>query len=157
MIPELKGFALVFGTTHKLLHKVLEGLAPEQATESRDGANPILWVAAHTVVVRASFSKGFGAPVDVAWGKGFARGAEVKDVTTWPTLDEVRAKWDEVHAAFTAKVEGITAEQAAASTPIPGLDGTLLGAVGLAALHDAYHIGQLSAARRRCGLDRIVG
>jgi uncharacterized damage-inducible protein DinB len=157
MIPELKGFALVFGTTHKLLHKVLEGLTPEQAMESRDGANPILWVAAHTVVVRASFAKGLGAAVDVPWGKSFARGAEVKDVTTWPKIDEVRSKWDEVHAAFTTQVDGLSAEQAAASTPVPGLDGTVLGVVGLAALHDAYHIGQLSAARRRCGLDRIVG
>jgi hypothetical protein len=36
-------------------------------------------------------------------------------------------------------------------------DGTLLGAVGLAAVHEAYHLGQLAAARRRYGLGRIVG
>lgn len=157
MIPELKGYATVFATTHRMFHKALEGLTPEQAMEQRDGANPILWVAAHTVAVRASLSRGLGAPVDLPWGKSFARGAEVKDVATWPSLTEVRAKWDEVHAAFLAKVEALTSEQVAATTPIPGLDGTLLGAVGLAAVHDAYHIGQLAAARRLHGLDRVVG
>ena len=157
MIPELKGYAVVFATTHGLFHKALEGLTPEQAMERHDGANPILWVAAHTVAVRAGFSKGLGAPVDLPWGKSFARGAEVKDVTAWPTLTEVRAKWDEVHAAFLARVVALSSEEVAATTQAPGLDGTLLGTVGLAAIHDAYHIGQLAAARRLHGLDRVVG
>ena len=157
MIPELRGYAAVFATTHRMFHKTLEGLTPGQAMESRDGANPILWIAAHTVATRASFSKGLGAPVDLPWGRSFARGAEVRDVTAWPTLDEVRAKWDEVHAAFLARVVALTSEEVAAATQIPGLDGTLLGTVGLAAVHDAYHVGQLAAARRLHGLDRVVG
>jgi uncharacterized damage-inducible protein DinB len=157
MIPELQGFALMFRTTHALFHKALEGLTPEQAIASRDGANPILWIAAHVVVVRASFSRGIGAPVDLPWGKSFARGAEVKDVTAWPTLAEVRARWDEVHATFLAQLETLTSAQVAAQTATPGLDGTLLGTLGLAAVHDAYHIGQLAAARRLHGLDRVVG
>jgi hypothetical protein len=157
MIPELSSCALVFATTHRLFHKALEGLTPEQALERRDGANPILWIAAHVVVVRASFSKGIGAPVDVPWGKPFARGAEVKEVLAWPTLAGVRDKWDEVHATFLAQLETLTSEQVAANTAVPGLDGTLLGALSLAAVHDAYHIGQLAAARRLHGLDRVVG
>jgi uncharacterized damage-inducible protein DinB len=157
MIAELKGYALLYRTTHALFHKALEGLTPEQALERRDGANPILWIAAHVVVVRASFSRGIGAPVDVPWGKPFARGAEVKDVTAWPTLAELRTRWDEVHATFLAQLETLTSEQVAANTAVPGLDGTLLGTLGLAAVHDAYHIGQLGAARRLHGLDRVVG
>jgi uncharacterized damage-inducible protein DinB len=157
MIPELQGYALLYRTTHALFHKALEGLTPEQALERRDGANPILWIAAHVVVVRASFSNGIGAPVDVPWGKPFARGAEVKDVTAWPSLDEVRAKWDEVHAAFAAQLETLASAQVTAATAAPGLDGTLLGTLGLAAIHDAYHVGQLGAARRLHGLDRLVG
>jgi hypothetical protein len=157
MISELQGYALMFRTTHALFLKALEGLTPEQALERRDGANPILWIAAHVVVVRAGFSKGIGAPVDVPWGKPFARGAEVKDVTVWPALADVRAKWDDVHAAFAAQLETLTSGQVAATTATPGLDGTLLGTLGLAAIHDAYHVGQLAAARRLHGLDRVVG
>ncbi len=157
MIPELQGYALMYRTTHALFHKALEGLTPGQALERRDGANPILWIAAHTVAVRASFSKGIGAPAELSWDKSFARGAEVKDVAAWPTLADVRAKWDEVHATFLAQVETLTSEQVGAKTQAPGLDGTLLGTLGLAAIHDAYHVGQLAAARRLHGLDRVVG
>ena len=157
MIPELQGYALMYGTTHRLFHKALEGLTAAQAIERRDGANPILWIAGHTVAVRASFSKGLGAPVDLPWGKLFSRGGEVKDEATWPTLAEVRTKWDEVHTAFMSQLETLTAAQVTAATEASGLDTTLLGTLGLAALHDGYHVGQLAAARRLYGLERIVG
>ena len=157
MIAELQGYALMLRTTHRLFLKSLEGVTPAQSMERHDGANPILWIAAHTVSVRGSFARGLGLKISPAWARQFARGSQVKDVTSWPSLDEVRAAWDEVHAAFMAQLETITAEQVAAKTPIAGLDDTLLGALGLAALHDAYHVGQLAAARRVHGLERIVG
>ena len=58
---------------------------------------------------------------------------------------------------YMAALESITPAVLAAETRIPGLDKTLLGAIGLAALHDSYHVGQIAAARRLHGLDRIVG
>ena len=69
----------------------------------------------------------------------------------------MRTKWDEVHAAFTTRLEMLTSAQLGAATESPGLDKTLLGTLGLAAIHDSYHIGQLAAARRLYGLERIVG
>ena len=157
MIPEMHGYALIFNSSHRLLRRALDGLTQEQAMERRDGANPILWIAAHVVAIRASFTRGLGGSVDVPWAKQFPRGGELEDVTAWPDLADVRAKWDDVHAAFMERLETLTPEQLAAETPLPGLDKTLLGAIGLAALHDAYHVGQLGAARRLHGLDRVVG
>ena len=55
------------------------------------------------------------------------------------------------------EVSPVSAAQLMAPTDAPGLDNTLLGGVSLGALHDSYHIGQLAAARRRYGLDRLVG
>ena len=157
MVPELQGLALMFRSTHALVHRSLEGLTPEQALARPGGANPILWIAAHVVSVRAGFATGIGPHVALPWAKQFPRGGEVGGVTDWPSLAEVRARWDEVHAAFMAALERLTAAERAAPTPIPGLDRTLLGAIALAALHDSYHVGQLAAARRTHGLDRIVG
>ena len=157
MIPELNGFALMLKTTHRLVHRALDGLSPEQALARPNGANPIVWIAGHMVVVRAGFANGLGAGVDVPWASHFPRGGEVKNEAEWPTLSEVRAKWDEVHAAFMTRLEGIDAAALAAETPMPGLDKTLLGALALAALHDSYHVGQLAAARRLHGHDRVVG
>ena len=157
MVPELQGFTLVFRTSHQLLHKTLAGLTQEQAMERRGDANPILWIAAHAVATRANFARAIGGTSDVPWAKQFPRGGSVNDVTVWPELDDVRARWDEVHPAFMAHLETITSAQLAAESPAPGLDKTLLGTISLAALHDVYHIGQLAAARRVYGLERVVG
>jgi uncharacterized damage-inducible protein DinB len=157
MTPELRGLAATFRTTHQLFHKALEGLTSEQAAARPGGANPILWIAAHVVSIRASFATGLGANAAVPWAQQFPRGGKLEDVTEWPALAEVRARWDEVHAAFMGAIEPLTSEALAAETKVPGLDKTLLGAIALAALHDSYHVGQIAAARRLHGLDRIVG
>lgn len=157
MIPELQGFAYMFRASHGLLHRSLEGLTDVQAMERPEGANPMLWIAAHVVTVRCMIAQALGAKVEVPWGGQFPRGGKVEDVKAWPTLAEVRTKWDEAHPAFVAALEGLTAEQVRAKTRLPGLSDDVLGVVALGALHDAYHIGQLGAARRRFELDRLVG
>ena len=157
MITELHGFALVFKTTHGLFHRALEGVNDADAAQRVGKQNSILWVAAHTVAVRQSFLRGLGGAVDLPWASQFPRGGKYEDVRDWPTLADVRARWDEVHTAFMAQLATITSEQAAAETRIPGLDKTILGVVALAAMHDAYHVGQLGTLRRNFGLDRLVG
>ena len=157
MIPELQGYAVIFRATHQLFHRALEGVTREQAEERRDGANPILWIAGHIVTVRANFLRVLGGAVEVSWAKFFPRGGEVKDETSWPSIAEVCATWDQVHAAFMARLETVTSAQLNAPVEAPGLDKTLLGALGLGALHDSYHIGQLAMARRWFGLTRLVG
>lgn len=157
MIPELQGFTHVFRSTHGLLHRALEGLTPEQAMERPAGANPIRWIAAHVVAVRSQITRALGGEVDVPWAALFPRGGELKDPGSWPTLEEIRAKWDEVHPAFMAALEGLNSERVREKTRLPGLSDDILGLVALAALHDSYHLGQLAAARRRHGLDRLVG
>ena len=157
MIAELQGFALVFQTTHGLFLRSLEGLSDAETAERVGKQNSILWVAAHMVAVRHGFLKGFGGQADVPWAAQFPRGGRYEDVRDWPTLADVRARWDLVHSAFLGQLETMTNEQLAAETRIPGLDKTLLGAVGLAAMHDAYHIGQIGLLRRNYGLDRLVG
>jgi hypothetical protein len=50
-----------------------------------------------------------------------------------------------------------TVETDKAIARLPKILTLALGALGLAALHDSYHVGQLAMARRRYGLDRLVG
>lgn len=157
MIAELQGFALVFNTTHGLFHRALDGVCDEDAMERVGKQNSILWVAAHMVAVRHSFLRGLGGAAELPWASQFPRGGRYEDVRDWPTIADVRARWDDVHSAFMAQIETLTSEQVAAQTRIPGLDKTILGAVGLAAMHDAYHVGQLATLRRNFGLERLVG
>jgi uncharacterized damage-inducible protein DinB len=157
VIPELQGFALIHRSTHRLLHRALEGITPEQAAAPRPGTNTILWIACHVVSVRAGFLRGLGGPAGPSWTKQFPRGGDPAAVTEWPSLEQLRATWDEVHAAYVERLEALTAAEVAAATKIPGLDDTLMGALGLAALHDCYHVGQIAMARRSLGFDRLVG
>ena len=157
MIPELHGLASILNTTHQLFHRALEGITPAQALQRRDQANPILWIAGHIVTVRADFLRSIGGEADIPWAKHFRRGGEVKNESLWPAVSVMRAKWDEVHGAFMSRLDILTSKQLMATTDAPGLDKTLMGTIGLAALHDGYHVGQLAAARRLYGLDRIVG
>lgn len=157
MIPELQGFELIFRASHGLLHRCLEGLTDEQAMERPEGANPILWIAAHVVTVRCMIAQALGAKIEVPWGARFPRGGKVEDVKAWPTLAEVRAKWDEAHPVFMSMLEGLTAESLRTKTKLPGLSDDVLGVVALGALHDSYHVGQIAAAMRRFGKDRLVG
>lgn len=157
MVPELKGFALLFTSTHRLLQRALEGLDEAQAAAKPADGNSILWIAAHVVATRWAFTRALGGAVDVPWAGQFMRGSDPAAVTDWPSLAQVRAAWDAVHPAFMARLEALTSEQVSAPSKAFGLDDTVLGAVGLAAVHDAYHVGQLGIGRRRAGLDRLVG
>ena len=157
MIAELEGFALMFRTSHSMFLRALEGLTDEDVQERIGKQNTMLWVASHTVAVRASFLRALGGKPEVPWAEQFPRGGTYEQVRDWPTLSDVRTRWSEVHTAFVAALETVTSEQVHAETRVPGLDKTLLGVVGLAALHDAYHIGQLGQMRRNFGLERLVG
>lgn len=157
MIPALQGFEIILNTTHRLFLKALVDMDPEQAKLSLHGENPPLWIAAHTVTVRASYLKGLGGAIDVPWGGLFPRGGEVGDTGAWPSLAEVIAKWEEVHPALMARHEALTAEDVNQTSTMIGIGGTLLGALSLMVLHETYHVGQLGLLRPRRGLDRLVG
>ncbi len=157
MIPELKGYELIFRTSDALFLRALDGMTDDGARRKPEHTNSPMWIAAHMVVTRALFLGALGGKVEVEWAKHFQRGGPHGDTAGWPTLADVRAKWSEVHAAFLAALEKQTMEGLKAETPVPGLEPTLFGVVGLAAVHDTYHLGQLAMCRRELGLDRLVG
>lgn len=157
MIAELRGYALVFQSTHRLFLRAIDGVTDEQAMNRPATGNSFLWIAAHIVGVRGSFANAVGCDVVVPFARQFPRGGDPAAVTEWPTLEQLRESWNAVHAAFMNQLEHMTSEQVAAETRFPGLEPTILGVLGLATVHDAYHLGQLGEARRRLGLDRLVG
>ncbi|MFN8586715.1 MAG: DinB family protein [Candidatus Eisenbacteria bacterium] len=157
MIPELRGYELIFRTSDALFLRALDGMTDESARRKPGNMNSPMWIAAHMTVTRGLFLGAIGGKVDIAWAKHFQRGGEHGDGAGWPSLADVRAKWSEVHAAFMAALERQTMDGLKVETPVPGLEPTLFGVVGLAAVHDSYHLGQLAMCRRELGLERLVG
>lgn len=157
MIPELRGYALMFTAANGMFLRALDGVSDEQARARVENVNSMLWIAAHVVSVRASFLRALGGSPGVPWAAQFSRGSDPAAVTEWPSPADVREHWTAVHADFMARMESLTAEAVAASTKVPGLEPTMLGMLGLAALHDSYHVGQLALCRRTLGLERLAG
>lgn len=157
MIPELRGYALLLNTANGMFLRALDGVTDEQARTPGEGSNSMLWIAAHVVSVRASFLRALGGSPDVPWAAQFPRGGDPAAVTEWPSIADVKARWSAVHGDFMARLETLTSEDVAKETRVPGLEPTMFGVLGLATVHDAYHVGQLALCRRRFGLDRLVG
>ncbi|HVC46930.1 MAG TPA: hypothetical protein VND90_06755 [Terracidiphilus sp.] len=62
-----------------------------------------------------------------------------------------------LHTAVAAALESASAEALSRPANPPSIDGTFGGMVDFLAMHETYHIGQLSYACRWLGLDRVFG
>jgi len=158
MTPQLAGLAKLFATSDRLFLRALDG-APREALYHRPGGagNPMLWIAGHATNVRARFLTGLGRPHPLAWGDEFQRGGSSADESRWPDVAEIVAAWQAIATALHQRLDELTADELTATTPMPGVDDTLLGAVTLIAFHDVYHVGQLGMLRAHAGLGRLVG
>lgn len=157
MIPELRGYALILNTANGMFLRALDGVTDEQARTPGEGTNSLLWIAAHVVSVRSSFLRALGGSADVPWAAQFPRGSDPAAVTDWPSIADVKGRWIAVHAGFMARLDTLTSDDIAKETRVPGLEPTTFGVLGLATVHDVYHVGQLAMCRRRLGFDRLVG
>lgn len=68
----------------------------------------------------------------------------------YPTIDEIKAKWEAVSPELLKSLDTISARRLASKPPfqtsIP--DNTLLGLIAFMVIHEAHHIGQISAIRK---------
>jgi hypothetical protein len=156
--PQLAALAKMMATSDRLFLRALDG-ADREALHHRPGGagNPMLWIAGHATTVRSQFLGGLGRPHPLAWGEEFRRGGSSVDESRWPEVAEIADAWQAIAPKLQERLGELTADELAATTPMPGLDDTLLGAITLIAFHDAYHVGQLGMLRAHAGLGRLVG
>lgn len=159
MFAPLLPVAGLLRVSDSVFARAIAGVSEELARQPMDAGNRFLWVAAHATAARGRVARILGAASDVPWEAAFDRGTEPPtDPAAWPSLEAVAAKWSEVSARLHERLD--TLGEADLAKPVgefPSTDGTLLGAIGLLAFHDAYHLGQLGHLRRRLGLSRVVG
>jgi hypothetical protein len=76
------------------------------------------------------------------------------EITSWPTLDEVKAAWTDASDALDKQLRAMTPQDADTKieTQFPIESKTKLGMLGFLTQHDSYHLGQLSLLRKTCGL-----
>ena len=122
-------------------------------------ANHCMWVLGHTTVVEGRLHKSlFGTPNPVEhWKPMFDAGSQpVDDPAAYPPFDEVLRKYRELRAKTLAYLDEIGDEDLdrPVKNPPPGLEApfaTVGKALLTIALHQAFHNGQSSVARRESG------
>jgi uncharacterized damage-inducible protein DinB len=151
--------ALIFSFNETLVYQALSGLTEDELQRApSDRNNNMLWVAGHLVQTRAMLLGLLGDPVDTGWGKLFDRGAARIDAAQYPTGDQIGRVMRDVSPRLNAKLSSLTDDELTrrATMQVPGLT-TVADELAFFALHDSYHVGQLSYIRKSLGHPGLAG
>src|SRR5262249_40603434 len=140
----------------------LNGLSPEELWKApTDRNNALLWIAGHVVQTRAMVLRILGEPVDTGWGKLFDRGApaaSTDEAMRYPSGSEIERAMREISPRLHAKLASLDDRYLAgpATMQLPGAK-TVADELAFFALHDSYHVGQLSYVRKGLGYAGLAG
>ena len=160
MEMDFANVAGMFKANTDIIDKALAGVSSEHwFKKPSDDSNHLMFVLGHLVVHRAHTLKTLGVDWDNPWIQLFSRGAEHVADAEYPSVDEMRAAWDQVSAELSATLKQPNAELLAQDAPKgpPSFDGKISGTVAFFAFHDTYHVGQVSYLRKWLGYGRTIG
>jgi hypothetical protein len=147
-----------FRDTTRLYARALDGVNRD-ALLTRPGprSNPLLWVAGHLVQQRTRLLGALGPARQIPWDDLFGTGSIIGDLKLYPGVGELDAVWRRATEELLRRLDAISAANLAAPSPqwLRTQDGTLLGALSFATMHEAYHVGQMGFLRKWLGLDPI--
>jgi len=154
MDPRIAPLAEILRLNRKLFHNCLDGLDEDQAmTRPAPDANSAAYVAAHMVESRYYLLSQMGTERKSPLGDRVGW-KSLTEITSWPSLDEVKAAWSDSSDALDKRLREMTPKEA--DTPIetqfPIETKSTLGMLGFLVQHDSYHLGQLSLLRKTCGM-----
>lgn len=135
----------------------LTGMTDETARRRlRDGGPSVAWSIGHLLHHRNQIAAAIGCrgpAFDVARYAGTAT-----DGLDYPAIDEFQAAWSELSPRLAAALDGLSADDLAAPSPIPLPHGerTLLDALRFVLWHETLHLGQISLLRSHHGLTPLV-
>lgn len=130
----------------------LTNISDEQSNkQATDNLNPIKWVAGHILNTRITLlSLLTGVAPDQNFNKIFGKGSSNKIESSFPTISEIKLKWDIVSSELAECLKNTPSEKLLSPPPfqtsIP--DKTMHGLITYMASHESYHIGQLSILKK---------
>jgi uncharacterized damage-inducible protein DinB len=154
MHPAIAPLAMIFRLNTELVLNCLEDLGEEQAAErGTPPLNNMAFLVAHLTETRHFLAGLLGAPLTSPFSEAFSKARALEEAGPAPPLPALRAAWERVSAHLAVHLERLdTPQLAQTAQPLPGSDGTLLGALAFLAQHDSYHLGQVALLRRARGL-----
>lgn len=138
----------------------LENITEEECNvQSFENLNPIKWVAGHLTDARMTiFGIVSGNLINNQYKKLFGKGSSNKISDSFPTVEQIKTDWTTISIELKKALQNISEEKLISKPPfqtsIP--DETLLGLITYFAIHESFHIGQLSLQRKLIGKDAMT-
>ena len=145
----------------KFLAQTVSDLSPEEwLRRPNENLNHIAWIVGHMAFCRGRVLHYMGTE----WSQPglsdlFNRGARLQPDSAYPSPESLLNTWSETGRAMAAAFENVSEEllaQPATQGP-PSLDGKISGIVGFMAIHETYHLGQISYLRAWLGHKGLMG
>ncbi len=143
-----------------LMKDAVSGLSLEELNR-RGGpdSSSMLWIAGHLTLSRARMLKLAGRDFDFPWSDNFAKGAAIKEPSSYPAISEILSVWDEVSKRLQEQLSQVEPSLLYARSPhtFPVEDKSVRGALAFFVYHESYHIGQMGYLRKMLGYESLVG
>jgi hypothetical protein len=100
-----------------------------------------------------------GADWSKPWLDSFAKGSKCDNNPDYPSPEVLKNAWREVSGILAGALEGVSEEVLSQPSPKgpPTADGKISGAVNCLAIHETYHLGQVSCMRGWLGHKGLIG
>jgi hypothetical protein len=147
----------IFRLHTSLFRNVTGDINEEHAQASMGGSpNHIAWITGHIVSNRYMLATILGLTAREPFAELFESGKGIQEDGRYPSMKSLADGWDALAEKVIAKLESLTEDDLEGDPPIAtpvASDNTLRGFITFLAHHEAYHIGQLSLARRFFGYE----
>ena len=160
METDFTNIAGIFKSNTDIVNKAIGNVDPEHWFKGPgDDSNHLMFLMGHLVVHRGHTLRALNVEWKTRWLSLFSQGADRVADTAYPSVEEMRAAWEEVSTKLANALKEPTADVLAKTTPkgLPTYDGKISGTVAFFAFHDAYHVGQVSYLRKWLGYGKTIG
>ena len=160
MEMDFANVAGMFKANTDIVNKATADISPEHWFQKPgDDSNHLMFVLGHLVVHRGRTLNTLGVDWNTPWAPLFARGAERVADADYPSIDEIRAAWNQVSTELSAVLRQPNEEVLTKDAPKgpPSFDGKISGTIAFYAFHDTYHVGQVSYLRKWLGYGQTIG
>jgi uncharacterized damage-inducible protein DinB len=160
MNPRIKLSVELYTLNEHLALKALGEAKPETLDDRPlDKANSFAWIFGHITGSRFQVARMIGLDKEFPWGDVYNMGTEVKSSDSYPSVDKLKAAYEEISAALKERFEELTDADldGEPAFKIPGIEESTAGMLSFMAFHEAYHVGQLAYIQRLHGGKGLVG
>ena len=147
----LKVNAIMYGYTFEGID---EPLARKQL---QPNANSLTWLLGHVASTKFYMGGLIGIDEKCPWGEIFDGSITKADQSKYPPLPEIWQSWDEITSKVLDRLPQLSESKLGEPLPFkfPTQEQTILAGLSFLAMHEAYHVGQISTQRRLLGVDSL--